>query len=295
MKTVRIGFLIALGLVVAIGLGPWASAQDGELTGDEILQRAADEGGFNTQGSQLSRTRFDLVFSDGSTGSREFAFFSKAEQDGVDKSLIYFLRPELECGTIFLTHDPDAAGEDSQLWLFLSGLGQVKELVSEEDRNASFAGSNLERDEIGGGGSDFTDDYVGTLEGTEAVSVEWRGETAERQAYVVSFAQREDADVDYPTGTVWIDTEEFVTFKAELNNANDTLERTLTLDRFVAFDGDIVPNQIVVENVLEGSKTTVTTENRRRPEGELPAEIFDPENLSGFNPEAYGIESPCVD
>ena len=295
MKTVRIGFLIALGLVVAIGLGPWASAQDGELTGDEILQRAADEGGFNTQGSQLSRTRFDLVFSDGSTGSREFAFFSKAERDGVDKSLIYFLLPEAECGTMFLTHDPDAAGEDSQLWLYLSALGQVKELVSEEDRNASFAGSNLERDEIGGGGSDFTDDYVGTLEGTEAVSVEWRGETAERQAYVVSFAQREDADVDYPTGTVWIDTEEFVTFKAELNNANDTLERTLTLDRFVAFDGDIVPNQIVVENVLEGSKTTVTTENRRRPEGELPAEIFDPENLSGFNPEAYGIESPCVD
>ena len=295
MKTLRIGTLIVLGLMVAVGLGPWASAQDGDLTGDEILQRAADEGGFNTQGSQFSRTRFELVFSDGSTGSREFAFFSKAERDGVDKSLIYFLLPEAECGTMFLTHDPDAAGEDSQLWLYLSALGQVKELVSEEDRNASFAGSNLERDEIGGGGSDFTDDYVGTLEETEAVSVEWRGETTERQAYVVTMTQREGADVDYPTGRAWIDTEEFVTFRAEFNNANEALERTLTLDEFVAFDGDIVPNRIVVENVLDGSKTTVSTEGRERPSNEFPDEIFDPENLSGFNPEAYGIESPCVD
>ena len=294
MKTLRIATLIGLGLVVAVGLGPWANAQDGDLTGDEILERAAEEGGFNTQGSQLSRTTFDLVFSDDSTGSREFAFFSKAETDGVDKSLIYFLRPEAECGTMFLTHDPDAAGEDSQLWLFLSALGQVKELVSEEDRNASFAGSNLERDEIGGGGQDFNEDYLGTLEGTEMVEVSWRGEPTEREAYRVTLAEREGADVDFPTGTVWIDTEEFVTFRAEFDNADETLERTLALDQFVEFDGDIVPNRIVVENVLDGSKTTVTTEDRRRPEGELPDEIFNPENLSEFNPEEYGIESPCV-
>ena len=295
MTTLRIGLVIALGLAVAVGLGPWASAQDGELTGDEILERAADEGGFNVQGSQISRATFDLVFSDGSTGSREFAFFSKTEQDGVDKSLIYFLQPELECGTMFLTHDPDASGEDAQLWLFLSGLGQVKELVSEEDRNASFAGSNLERDEIGGGGQDFSDDYLGTLQGTETVEVSWRGETTEREAYRVTLDQRESADLDFPTGQVWIDTEEFVTFRAELNNANETLERTLALDQFVAFEGDIVPNEIVVENVLDGSKTTVTTDSRRRPDGALSDSVFSPESLSEFNPEAYGVDSPCVD
>ncbi len=294
MKTLRIGLTIALGLAVAGGLGPWVGAQDGEPTGDEILERAAEEGGFNTQGSQLSRTTFDLVFSDGSTGNREFGFFSKAEQDGVDKSLIYFLRPEAECGTMFLTHDPDAAGEDSQLWLFLSALGDVKELVSQEERDASFAGSNLERDEIGGGGQDFNDDYVGTLEGTETVEVSWRGESTEREAYRVTLEAREDADVDFPTGTVWIDTDEFVTFRAEFNNANEALERTLTLDQFVEFDGDIVPNRIVVENILDESKTTVTTEERRRPEGEFPDGMFDPENLPDFNPEEFGVESPCV-
>jgi len=294
MTTLRIGLMIALGLSVAVGLGPLANAQDDQPTGDEILSMAADEGGFNAQGSQLSRTTFNLVFSDGSTGSREFAFFSKAEADGVDKSLIYFLQPEAECGTKFLTHDPDAAGEDSQLWLFLSALGQVKELVSEEDRNASFAGSNLERDEIGGGGQDFNKDYRGTLEGTETVEVSWRGETTEREAYRVTLAQREGADVDFPTGTVWIDTEEFVTFRAEFNNANETLERTLTLDQFVEFDGDTVPNQIVVENVLEGSKTTVTTETRRRPETAFADSTFNPETLPDFNPEEFGIESPCV-
>lgn len=294
MKTLRIGRFIALGLIVAVGLGPWASAQDDDLTGDEVLQRAADEGGFNVQGSQISRTTFDLVFSDGSTGSREFAFLSKTERDGIDKSLIYFLRPEAECGTMFLTHDPDASGEDSQLWLFLSALGDVKELVNEEDRNASFAGSNLERDEIGGGGQDFSDDYVGALQGTEMVEVSWRGETVEREAYHVTLEAREGADVDFPTGQVWIDTEEFVTFRAELNNANGTLERTLALDQFVEFAGDVVPNRIVVENVLDGSKTTVTTEDRRRPESELPESVFDAESLGEFNPEEYGIDSPCV-
>jgi len=38
----------------------------------------------------------------------------------------------------------------------------------------------------------------------------------------------------------------------------------------------------------------VVTLERRVIEPELPDEVFDPDNLPGFNPEAFGVDSPCV-
>lgn len=297
-KTLRKTLRISLFLLTALaGLGALAgagagSAQEGPPSGDEILAQAAEESSFVPEGSRISILEFDILFPDGTTQTRKFAFFGKRDETG-EKLLIYFLEPELECGTIFLSHDPADPDEDTRLWLFLSGLGQVKELISEEDRNASFAGSNLQNDQVGGG-FDLSEDYFGELLGEEPLRVTWLGEETERLAYKVALAQRPEADVDFPTGTVWVDKEEFLILQGDFNNEAGQLEQAITLDDFVEFAGDIVPNRIVVENVLDGSKTTVVTRERRVVEPELPDEIFRPENLGEFNPEDFGVDSPCV-
>ena len=293
MKALKLTFLL-LVVSVMFGAFSWVSGAQSEssLTGDEILAKAAERSTFVREGSRISIIQFDILFPDGTTQSRKFAFFGKRDDSG-EKLLIYFLEPELECGTIFLSFDPAEPGAKTRLWLFLSGLGQVKELVSEEDRNASFAGSNLQNDQVGGG-FDLNEDYFGELLGEEAVNVTWLGEAQDRLAYKVGLTQRPEADVDFPTGTVWVDEEEFLTLKGEFNNPMGQLEQTITLDEFVEFEGEIVPNRIEVANVLDGSKTTVLTLERRKVEPELPDEIFQPENLKTFNPEDFGVDSPCV-
>lgn len=294
MRSLKITLLLALGLLIAGGAPPGVGADaPDELSGDEILERAAQEGRFTQEGSQISRVRLDLLFEDGSTGAKEFAFFSRRDGEGNEFLLIYFLRPELECGTMLLSHDFAEPEKETRLWFFLSGLGQVKELVSEAERNASFAGSNFKNDQIGGG-FDLYEDYRGALQGQEAVEVTWLGETTSRQAYRVTLEQRPEADVDFPTGTVWVDTEEFLVFRGEFNNAAGKLEERLTLDRFVEFTEDIVPNFLQLENVLDGSQSTLEILERRRPEAELPDAIFTPEALKSFNPEEFGVESVCA-
>lgn len=289
--------LIFMMATAAVGLGALTgarggAAQDGPPTGNEILERAAQKSSFVREGSRISLVEFDILFPDETTQSRKFAFFGKRDETG-EKLLIYFLEPELECGTIFLSFDPTDPQEETRLWLFLSGLGQVKELVSEEDRNASFAGSNLQNDQVGGG-FDLSEDYTGELLGEEPLTVTWLGEERERVAYKVALTRRPEAEVDFPTGTVWVDKEEFLTLKGDFNNEAGNLEQRVTLNEFEEFEGEIVPNVIVVENVLERSKTTVRTLERRVVEPELPDSIFRPENLKDFNPEAYGVDSPCV-
>jgi len=277
---------IALALLLTLA-SAWAlNAQD--LTGDEILARASEQGALTAEGSRINRVSFDILSDDGATLSREFAFFGKQEAGEPDKLLIFFLAPELERGTIFLSIDPLDPVEEARLWLLLSALGQVKELVSEQDRNAGFAGSNLENDQIGGG-LDFSDDYNGELLGEEALTVTWLGEQRSRTAYKVALSAKPEADVDFPSGTVWIDTEAFVVLRGELVNKADQLEQVSTADEFIEFDGSIEPGELVVENVLEDSRTTITISDRRVVD-ELPDEIFTPEALPEFDPTDFGVE-----
>lgn len=278
-------------MVIACLFGSAALAQ--ALSGDEILLEVAERGVFSSEGSVVSRIGFDLVFKDGSTAGREFAFFGRSEPGDDELLLIYFLQPPLECGTIFLSRDSADPGAGTSLWLFLSGLGQVKELVSEADRNASFAGSNFENDQLGGG-FDLHEDYVGTLTSEEALEVDWMGASQGRTAFRVTLEERPEADVDFPTGVVWVDRETFVVLKAEFDNASGVTEQVFTPADFVAFEDDIVPNVVVVANVLEGSETTVRTLERFRPENGFSEDVFAPENLKTFDPGAFGIASDCV-
>lgn len=266
--------------------GAWLLQAQG-LNGDDILLKSSQQGGLNAPGSRISLTGFDILNNDGTTSSRQFAFFSKRQEGQPDKLLIFFLAPELERGTIFLSVDPLDPAASSRLWLFLSALGQVKELVSNQDRSAGFAGSNLQNNQIGGG-FNFSDDYTGELLGQEDVTVTWLGSEQTRSAFKISLTQKPNADVDFPSGTVWIDAQEFVVLKGELVNAAGALEQVSTLDEFVEFDGSIEPSTIVVEDVLDNSKTTISIGNRQKVDN-LPDEIFTPESLPNFNPVDFGV------
>jgi len=262
-------------LMALLLIGGAALAQD--LTADDILDRMQIEGDVPAEGSMIMQMQFDNVYSDGTTASNTFAGLSKP-----GKSLIVFLEPEDVRGTILLTDDCIAVDAPC-IWLYLPLLGIPKELVSEEERDGSFAGSSLSYEDIGG--NDQREDYDAVLIGEETLTI---GDE-DRTAYVIESTAKPDADEDIVRTVLWVDKESFVMLKMEAYNDLGSLEQTLDVVELGEFEGHLVVDGMHARDVLEESETTITFLERRRPAGEIPDEVFDPENLVSFDPAAWGF------
>ena len=263
-------------LIALLLIGGTALAQD--LTTDDILDRMETEGDVLAEGSMIGQMRFDNVYSDGTTASNTFAGLSKP-----GKSLMYFREPEDVRGTIFLTLDPEEENADTRLWLYLPLLGIPKELVSEEDRGGSFAGSSISYEDISS--DDQREDYDAVLIGEEVVAVG----NEDRTAYVLESTAKPDADEDIVRTVLWVDKESFVMLRMEAYNDLGNLEQTLDVIELGEFEGHLVVDGMLARNVLEESETTITFLERRRPADEIPDEVFDPETLVSFDPAAWGL------
>jgi len=263
-------------LMALLLIGGAALAQD--LTADDILDRMETEGDVLAEGSMVVQMRFDNIYSDGTTASNTFAGLSKP-----GKSLMYFLEPEDVRGTIFLTLEPEAEDAGTRLWLYLPLLGIPKELVSEEARGGSFAGSSISYEDIGG--DDQRESYDAVLIGEEVVTVG----NEDRTAYVLESTAKPDANEDIVRTVLWVDKESFVMLKMEAYNDLGNLEQALDVIELGEFEGHLVVDGMLARDVLEESETTITFLERRRPAGEIPDEVFDPENLASFDPTAWGL------
>ncbi|MFQ6117834.1 MAG: outer membrane lipoprotein-sorting protein, partial [Candidatus Bipolaricaulia bacterium] len=121
----RVSPILGLVLLLGVLLVVTVSYSNGQLTGDEILQKVDDQQDVVMGGDLVMTMKFENVYSDGTTASNVFGGLSKNVEGQPDKSLIYFKEPEDVEGTIFLSIKPE--GEDARLWLYLPALGQVKE------------------------------------------------------------------------------------------------------------------------------------------------------------------------
>lgn len=248
------------------------------LDGAEILAKVDERGQFGT-GGRITIAEFAITATDGSLLEKKLAFFTKTNlEDQPDRLLAYFLEPELERGAIFLSIDPVDSQEISRLFIYLPALGEVRELVSERDRNTGFAGSNIQQDSVGR--SNYTDDYIAELVGEDLI--------LGRQTYVLKLTARPGADVDYPTDMMWVDQQEFIVLRQNGIRAGGVIEQVYDVSDLQPFEGRLEANKLVIKNVLDNSETEITTLEKRI--FELPDEIFDPENLPGFDPSQFGVE-----
>jgi len=248
------------------------------ITPDEIFDRMDTEADLLTEGSMVSTIRFENSYADGTTASNLFGSLSKP-----GFSLIYFIEPDDVQGTIFLTHEAGEEDGSNRLWLYLPVLGTPKELVSEEERGGSFAGSSLSYEDLGD--DDRRDDYDAVLIGEEDVVV---GDLT-RSAYKIESTAKPEADVDTLRTVLWIDTEFFIMLKMEGYNDLGNLESTMQVLSLGEFEGKLTPNELLAEDVSDGSSTTVVFIDQRRPDAEIGDEVFAPENLAGFDSSLWGF------
>ena len=264
-------WIMAAAMVLLAGIGAVA------LTADEILDRMDEQSDRLAEGSMVATVRFDNAYRDGTTASSLFGMLSKPGY-----SLIYFIEPTDVTGTIFLTHEIDD-GDDSRMWLYLPLLGIPKELVSDEERGGSFAGSAMSYEDLGGGTE--REDYDATMAGEEDLVI---GDEP-RTAYVVELTAVEGVDTDTPRTRVWIDREAFLMLKMEAYNDLGNLDTTLEVTSLEEFDGTLTYAEMRTTDVLEGSSTRITVLERHRPEGEIEDEVFSPESLTTFDPAFWGF------
>jgi hypothetical protein len=270
----KLGLIPLLAVLVAVFTGVVALAG---LTADEILDRVEEERDLLAERDLISVIRFDNTFSDGTTAYNLFGSLSKT-----GKSLVYFQEPEDVQGALFLTVDRE--NEDSRLWLYLPLLGLPKELISEEARGSSFAGSTLSYEDLGG--DDRNADYDADLVGEDTLTV---GELS-RPVYIIRQTAKPQANVDYLTAKTWVDKEYFIVLKSEATNELGKLEQTMDVLMLGEFEGSLTADQITARDVLKGSSTTISFLDRRRPAGEIPNSVFDPDNLASFDPSTWGFD-----
>ncbi|MBU0595679.1 outer membrane lipoprotein-sorting protein, partial [Candidatus Bipolaricaulota bacterium] len=186
-------------------------------------------------------------------------------------------------GTIFLMHDAQEEGADNRLWLFLPFLGIPKELVNDDDRGGSFAGSSLSYEDLGD--QDRRDDYAAVLLGEEEVTI---GDLT-RTAYKIESTAKPEADVDELRTILWIDKEFLIMLKMESYNDLGNLSSTMEVQELAEFEGKLTASVMLATDVSAGSSTTVTISGRRRPDAEIADAVFSPENLTAFKPVDWGF------
>lgn len=248
------------------------------LTADEIMDMVDAEADALAEGSMISIIRFENVYGDGTTGSNLFGSLSIP-----NRSLIYFIEPTDVVGTVFLTHEFDEEDVDSRLWLYLPLLGLPKELVSEDERGGSFAGSALSYSDLGD--REGRADYDAVLLGEEDVVI---GDLT-RTTYKIESTAKPDADVDNPRSIVWIDTEFLIMLKVESYNDLGNLDTTMDILALGEFEGKLTTAEMLATNHSDGSTTTITILEQRRPDFEVSEDVFLPENINAFDPVLWGF------
>lgn len=250
------------------------------LTADEIMDRVDAEADAQAAGSMVSIIRFDNVYGDSTTGSNLFGSLSIP-----NRSLIYFIEPTDVAGTIFLTLESDDTEVDAQLWLYLPFIGIAKELVSEDERGGSFAGSALSYSDLGD--REGRADYDAVLLDDEEIVI---GELT-RMAYKIESTAKPGTDVDNPRSIVWIDTEFLIMLKVESYNDLGNLDTTMDVLSLGEFEDKLTVTEMLATNHSDGSTTTITILEQRRPETEVSEDVFVPENLKAFDAAMWGFSN----
>lgn len=268
---------VILSLLLLISVYSVVFAAD-ELSGDEILVKVDRKSQVVTQGEILSILTLKDVNADGSTNDLKIAALARKTTEEPDKTLIYFLQPESNRGSIFLTKDTPEG--ETRMWSYLPALQRKIEFTGSQ-KEGSFFGTTLSYKEIGSWS--MSEEFTGKI--TEETTVEIGDKSL--PAYKLELTAKEGADPQYPQQTIWVGKGNWLLLRSKSFNNEGDLKKTMEVKELTTFEGNTVTKRLITEVVETGASTTVIYEKRKRPERDIPDSVFDPENLSKFDPEKW--------
>jgi len=226
------------------------SALFAEMTGYDIVKKS-DE--IPTPKTSSSTATLTIHSKKGNDRIREIIMKSK-EYGDVTKEVIVFTTPKDVAGTGYLMFDyeEDAAGnkKDSDNWLYMPAMKKTRRIASSgSEGEGSFMGTDFTYEDMGDRGLN-KDNY--TLLGSETVNGV--------DCYKVEAVSKEHTEKD-PRRVVYIGKDDFLLYKAEFYDRQDTLHRVLTCSDFSTIDGFKSAKTMKMENVQSGTWSLIQSKD----------------------------------
>ncbi|MEF8726253.1 MAG: outer membrane lipoprotein-sorting protein [Candidatus Bipolaricaulota bacterium] len=272
-------FSIFLSSILVLGFTLAATGED-NISGNEILEKVDQKSEVVSQGEILSILTLHDVQPDGSTRDLKLAALARKATDQPNRTLTYFMQPEGLRGSIFLSRDTEEG--ETRMWSYLPAY-QRKIEVSASQKRRSFFGTTLTYEDIGNW--NFSESF--TAEIVEETQVEVGEETL--STYKLKLTPREGVEPEYPNQTIWVGKDNWLLLSSRTYDDEGELKVKMEVQEITTFEGNTVTKKLEKELVESGHSTTVIYEKRARPDQEIPDSVFDPENLSEFDPEKWGM------
>ncbi|MBP5438445.1 MAG: outer membrane lipoprotein-sorting protein [Treponema sp.] len=242
MKTSTIKKVASLFAATAIIL---SSAYAQSLSGYDVMKKSDQVPSPKTSSYKATMT---LTNKKGKTRVREVTMKTKDYGD-VEKNLIVFTTPKDVAGVSYLTFDYDAAGKESDSWLYMPAMKKVRR-ISGTSKGDDFMGTDFTYDDVG---SDRDlDDYTYKLLGEE---------NAEGFACYKVECKAKDKTVKNPRYIVWIRKDNFIMTKADFYDKQDMLQRQLVCSGIEKIEGFWTTKKMNMTNVQTGHSTLLEMTN----------------------------------
>lgn len=190
----------ALTAFLLMTFGSLALAESQALTADEIMKKVDDR---YTGDSARADAQLILIDRRGRERVRDIRLFT-LDQEGVEKTVSFFLSPSDVKGTAYMSYDYDD-GRDDDSWLYLPALKQVRR-VAAGDKSGAFMGSDFSYSDINGVTIAWHDHKI--VENSEMVdgADTWLIESVPKP----EFADQVASETGYEKSHIWVRKDNFV-------------------------------------------------------------------------------------
>lgn len=234
-------FFLGLALLAVVGLHSQVQAE--ALTAREIMERVDTR---YTGDSSVADAQLILIDRNNRERVRDLRLFT-LEEEGVTKSVTFFLSPTDVAGTAYLSYDFEA--QDDEAWLYLPALKQVRR-VAAGDRSESFMGSDFTYSDLNGTNIDWYDYELLSDSETVDGAAAWLIASTPKP----EFRDRVYAETGYERSHLWIRQDNFVQVQAQIWTQRGGRIKYFSARELEEIDGIWTPKRIQMITTRNGNR-----------------------------------------
>jgi len=256
IKFIRIGLMVRIYLLIASLFVPIEIAESGELTVNDIVQKANQVSYYQGDDGR-AQVSMSITDKQGRKRARRFSVlrYDVGTGDGDQKFYIYFHRPADVNKTVFMVWKH--IDKDDDWWLYLPALDLVKRIAASDERT-SFVGSDFFYEDVSG--RNISEDNHELMETTN-------------NYYVLKSTPKKPDEVVFSYFKSWIHRKTFLPVKIEYYDKKDNKYRVYEALKVDAIEGF----QTVTQSRMKDLRTkgeTVISYNKVKYNVGLPDNIF---------------------
>jgi hypothetical protein len=254
------GAALLAGLI-ALPAAPPAVAAEDSAEARQIVERADRA---NTPPAMVETMKMVLTDEGGHPFERRLRLWTRKGEGG-DSELMRFLAPDEIRGAGLLTIEHRGAEDDQ--WFYLPATRKIRRIAGANRRNR-FLGTEFLYEDLQGY---HPEDYTFRLLPGKTVDGE--------PCHVVEALPRAGARSAYSRKVLFLGQRTLVLRRAELYGEDGSEIKVITAGGVEeVLPGIFLPNHVLVENLVDGRRTSLDTLDRELPDS-LPAETFSQRNL----------------